>query len=90
VNPDVKPQAKAVGDTHSGCVGGREGGRGVDPGVGGLLGDLNLEGIDAAQMDDLGGATDEIVAAQMEILAENLVSDNGEDTVELLPSLVES
>jgi hypothetical protein len=32
-------------------------------------------------MDDLGGVTDEILAAQMEILAENEVSDNGEETV---------
>jgi hypothetical protein len=32
-------------------------------------------------MDDLGGVTDEILAAQMEILAENEVSDSGEDTV---------
>jgi hypothetical protein len=42
---------------------------------------LNLEGLDAAQMDDLGVVTDEIMAAQMEILAENEVSDSGEDTV---------
>jgi hypothetical protein len=33
--------------------------------VGGLLDDLNLEGFDAAQMDDLGGVTDEILAAQI-------------------------
>jgi hypothetical protein len=32
-------------------------------------------------MDDLGGVTDEILAAQMEILAENEVSDSGEETV---------
>jgi hypothetical protein len=32
-------------------------------------------------MDDLGGVTDGILAAQMEILAENEVSDSGEDTV---------
>jgi hypothetical protein len=49
--------------------------------VGDLIGNLNLEGLDAAQMDDLGGVTDEIMAAQMEILAENAVSDSGEDTV---------
>jgi hypothetical protein len=42
---------------------------------------LNLEGLDAAQVDDLGGVTDEMVAAQMEILDENEVSDSGEDTV---------
>jgi hypothetical protein len=42
---------------------------------------LKLEGLDAAQMDDLGGVTDEIIAAQMEILAENEVSDSGEETV---------
>jgi hypothetical protein len=32
-------------------------------------------------MDDLGGVTDEILAAQMGILGENEVSDSGEDTV---------
>jgi hypothetical protein len=32
-------------------------------------------------MNDLGGATDEILAAQMEILAENEVSESGEDAV---------
>jgi hypothetical protein len=32
-------------------------------------------------MDDLGGVTDKILAAQMEILAENEFSDSGEDTV---------
>jgi hypothetical protein len=40
-----------------------------------------LEGLDATQMNDLGGVTDEILAAQMEILAESEVSDSGEDTV---------
>jgi hypothetical protein len=40
-----------------------------------------LEGLDAAQMNDLGGVTDEIQAAHMEILAENEVSDSEEDTV---------
>jgi hypothetical protein len=45
------------------------------------LGDLNLEGLDATNMDDLGGVTDEILAAQMKILAENEVSDSGEDTM---------
>jgi hypothetical protein len=40
-----------------------------------------LEGLDAAQIDDLGGVMDEILAAQMEILAENEVSDSGEETV---------
>jgi hypothetical protein len=32
-------------------------------------------------MYDLGGVRDEIIAAQMEFLAENEVSDSGEDTV---------
>jgi hypothetical protein len=32
-------------------------------------------------MDGLGGVTDEILVAQMEILAENEVSDSGEETV---------
>jgi hypothetical protein len=52
------------------------------PGYGGLLDDLNPEGIDAAQMDGLVGVTNEILAAQMEILAENEVSDSREDTVD--------
>jgi hypothetical protein len=45
------------------------------------LGDLKLEGLDANQMDDLGRITDEIIVPQMEILAENEVSDSGEDTM---------
>jgi hypothetical protein len=49
--------------------------------VGDLFGYLKLEWIDAAQMDDPGGVTDEISAAQIEILAENEVSDSGEYTV---------
>jgi hypothetical protein len=40
-----------------------------------------LEGIDAAQTNDLGGVMDEILAAQMEILAENEVYHSGEDTM---------
>jgi hypothetical protein len=47
--------------------------------VGNLLVDLKLEGLDATQLDDLGGVMDEILAAQMEILAENEVSDSGEE-----------
>jgi hypothetical protein len=34
-----------------------------------------------AQMDDLGGVMDEILAAQMGFFAENEVYDSGEDTV---------
>jgi hypothetical protein len=49
--------------------------------VGDLFGDLKVEGIDSAQMNDLGGVMDEIIAVQMENLAENEVSDSGEDTV---------
>jgi hypothetical protein len=49
--------------------------------VGDLFGDLKLEGIYAAQMNGMAGVMDEILAAQMEILAENEVSDSGEDTV---------
>jgi hypothetical protein len=45
-----------------------------------LIGNLNLDGLDDAQMDDLGGVTDDFLAAQIEILAENEVSDSGEDT----------
>jgi hypothetical protein len=48
---------------------------------GGSWGDLTLEGLDAAQMDDLGGVTDDILEAQMENLAVNEVSESGEDTV---------
>jgi hypothetical protein len=47
---------------------------------GGLFGDLNLEGRDDAQMDDL-GVTDQILSAQMEILAEIEILDSGEDTM---------
>jgi hypothetical protein len=45
------------------------------------VGDLNLEGLDAAQMAGLGGVTDEVLAAQTKILAENEASDSGEYTV---------
>jgi hypothetical protein len=69
VKQDVKPLAKAVSETFPGFVEGRE----RDPYMGGLLGDLKLEGLDDAHMDDLGGVTDGILAAQMEILAENEV-----------------
>jgi hypothetical protein len=47
---------------------GASGGRDGLATVGGLFVDLKLEGLDATQMDDLGGVTDEILAAQMEIL----------------------
>jgi hypothetical protein len=77
VKPDVKIPAKAVGDTLTRASGGRD----IVSTVGDLFSDLKLEGLDAAQMDDLGGVLDEILAVQMEILAENEVSDSGEDTV---------
>jgi hypothetical protein len=77
VKPDMKPPAKAVSDTLHGATGGRD----RFSHVGGFFGYLNLEGLDADQMDDLGGVTDEMLAAQMEILAENEVFDIGEDTV---------
>jgi hypothetical protein len=77
VKPDLKPRAKTTSETRSRVPGGRE----RDPDVGDLLSDLNLEGLDAAQMDDLGGVTGDILAAQMKILAEHKVSDSGEDTV---------
>jgi hypothetical protein len=66
VKPDVKLPATVVGRALNG---------------GDLFGDLKLEGLDAVQIDDLGGGTDEILVVQMEILAENEVSDSGEDTV---------
>jgi hypothetical protein len=61
VKLDVKPPAKAVGDALTGASGGRDG---VST-VGDLFGDLKLEGLDAAHMNDLGGVTDEIIGAQM-------------------------
>jgi hypothetical protein len=66
VKPDAKLPAKSVGDTLAGASGGRDG----LATVWGLFVDLNLEGLDATQTDDLGGVTDEIMAAQLEILAE--------------------
>jgi hypothetical protein len=39
-----------------------------------------LEVIDVDQINDLGAVTDEILADQMDILAEKEVSDSGEDT----------
>jgi hypothetical protein len=39
--------------------------------LGGLFGDLKLEGLDAAQTNDLNGETDKILAAQMDFFAEN-------------------
>jgi hypothetical protein len=76
VKPDVKPPAKAVGDTLTGTSERRD----IISTVRDLFGDLKLEGLDVAQMDDLEGVTYKIIVAQMEILAENEVSD-GEDTV---------
>jgi hypothetical protein len=77
VQPDVKPPAKAVGDTLTGASGGRD----EVSTMGDFFGDLKLEGLDAAQMISLGGVTDEILTAHMEILDDNEVSDSGEDTV---------
>jgi hypothetical protein len=77
VKPDVKPPAKAVGDTLTGASGGRDE---VSTG-GGLFGDLKMEGLDAAQMNDLGGVTDQILATHIDFFAENEGSGSGEDTV---------
>jgi hypothetical protein len=77
VKPDVKPPSKSVGETLIELSRGRDG----LATMGELFVDLKLEGLDATQMDDLGGVTDEILAAQMEILAENEISDSGEETV---------
>jgi hypothetical protein len=49
--------------------------------MGDLFVDLKLEGLDVTQMDDLGGAMDEIMVDQMEILAENEVLDSEEENV---------
>jgi hypothetical protein len=73
----MKPQAKAVSGTLPGVTGGKD----RSSNGGGFLVDLNMEGLDDAQMDDLGGVTDENLAAQIEILAEHEVSDSREDTV---------
>jgi hypothetical protein len=59
VKPDVKLPSKAFGDSLTRASGGRDR---VLTG-GGIFGDLKLEGLDAAQMDDLGGVTGEILAA---------------------------
>jgi hypothetical protein len=75
--PYLKLPAKSVGNTLAGTSGGTDG----LATVGDLFVDLKLEGLDATQMDDFGGVTDEILAAQMEILAENEVFDSGEETV---------
>jgi hypothetical protein len=77
VKPDVKLPSKSVGETLAGVSRGRD----REATVGNLFVDLKLEGLDATQMDDLGGVTDEILAAQMEILSENEVSDSVEETV---------
>jgi hypothetical protein len=86
-----KGEPERLGRREAGCETYSQGGRYTLPGatggmdiasnVGGLFGDLKLEGLDAVQMDDLGGVTDEIIVAQMEILAENEFLDSGEDTV---------
>jgi hypothetical protein len=52
MKPDVKPPAKAVSDTLTRAPGGRD----RVSTVGGLFGDLKLEVLDVAQMNDLGGA----------------------------------
>jgi hypothetical protein len=64
--PDLKLPAKSFGETLTRVSGGRDG----LATMGDLFVDLKLEGLDATQMDDLGGVTDEIMAAHMEIFAE--------------------
>jgi hypothetical protein len=59
--PDVKPPSKSLSETLAGVSRGRDG----LATVGGLFVDSKLEGLDATQMDDLGGVMDEILAAQM-------------------------
>jgi hypothetical protein len=86
-----KGEPECLGRRGAGCETSSQGGRqyarrshgreGQSFDRGRPFGDLKLEVLDAAQMDDLGGVTDEILAAQMEILAENEVTDSGEDTV---------
>jgi hypothetical protein len=57
VKNDVKPQSNTVNETQSLVPWGRE----RVPYMGDLLGDLILEGLDTAQMENLRGVTDEIV-----------------------------
>jgi hypothetical protein len=78
---DVKPDTKAQATTVGGILPGVAGGRDRFSNVGQFLGNLNLEGLDAAQMDDQGGVTDEILADQIKILAVNEVLDSGEETM---------
>jgi hypothetical protein len=59
VKPDLKLPAKSIGDTLAGTSVRRDG----LATVGDLVVELKLEGLDATKMDDLGGVTDEIVAA---------------------------
>jgi hypothetical protein len=77
VKPYVKPPSKLVGETPTRVSRGRNG----LATVGNLFVDYKLEGLDATQIDDPGWVMDEILAAQMEILAELEVSDSGEETV---------
>jgi hypothetical protein len=76
-NLGVKLPSKLVGETLAGVSRGRD----EVLTVWDLFVDLKLEGLDVTQMDDLGGVTDEILAAQMKILAENEDSDSGEETL---------
>jgi hypothetical protein len=66
---DVKLDTKPRVDTADGLGTRIETGSTRDPGMGGLMSDLDLEVKDEAQMDELGKATDEIMAAQVETLA---------------------
>jgi hypothetical protein len=52
-----------------------------NPGLGDLTSDLDLEVKDEAQMDELGNATDESPAAHVYIIAGEVESDNGEETM---------
>jgi hypothetical protein len=61
VKPDVKLPSKSVGEILTGVSRGRD----RVATVVGLFVDLKLEGMDATQMDDLAGVTDEIQAVQM-------------------------
>jgi hypothetical protein len=72
----MKPQV----DTVSGLRTRIKAGGTRDPGLGYLMSDLNLEVKDDAQMDKLGKATDDIMAAKMEILAGGVDSNSGEET----------
>jgi hypothetical protein len=77
LKPDVKPRVNTVDGLRTQVqAGGTQ-----DPGMGGLMSNLNLEVKDEVQMDELGKTTGDIMMAQMEILAGEVDADSREDTM---------